>query len=58
MTTNQVNYLLSAFLLAGSHWTMAQQAHVNLDWNPQKNTQNLVPFGANVISPKSATIIP
>lgn len=52
MTTNQVNYLLSAFLLAGSHWTMAQQAHVNLDWNPQKNTQNLVPFGANVISPE------
>ena len=30
----------------------AQQAHVNLDWNPQKNTQNLVPFGANLISPE------
>lgn len=30
----------------------AQQAHVNLDWNPQKNTQNLVPYGANVISPE------
>ncbi len=30
----------------------AQQANVNLDWNPQKNTQNLVPFGANVISPE------
>lgn len=30
----------------------AQQAQVNLDWNPQKNTQNLVPFGANVISPE------
>jgi enterochelin esterase family protein len=30
----------------------AQQPHVNLDWNPQKNTQNLVPFGANVISPE------
>jgi enterochelin esterase-like enzyme len=29
----------------------AQQAQVNLDWNPQKNTQNLVPYGANVISP-------
>ncbi|MBS1811697.1 MAG: esterase [Acidobacteria bacterium] len=30
----------------------AQQAQVNLDWNPQKNTENLVPFGANVISPE------
>jgi enterochelin esterase-like enzyme len=29
----------------------AQQAHVNLDWNPQKNTQNLTPYGANAISP-------
>jgi enterochelin esterase-like enzyme len=29
----------------------AQQAHVNLDWNPQKNSQNLTPFMANVISP-------
>ncbi len=33
-------------------WAQAQQAHVNLDWNPQKNTENLVPFGANVISPE------
>ena len=32
----------------------AQQAHVNLDWNPQKNTQNLRPYGANVISPDVA----
>ena len=30
----------------------AQQAHVNLDWNPHKNTQNLVPFGATLISPE------
>jgi enterochelin esterase family protein len=30
----------------------AQQAHVNLDWSPQKNTRNLTPFGANVISPE------
>jgi len=30
----------------------AQQAHVNLDWNPQKNTQNLTPFMANVVSPE------
>ena len=30
----------------------AQQAHVNLDWNPQKNVQNLNPYGASVISPE------
>jgi enterochelin esterase-like enzyme len=29
----------------------AQQAHVNLDWNPHKNLQNLRPYGANLISP-------
>jgi len=29
-----------------------QQAHVNLDWNPHKNSQGLTPFGANVISPE------
>jgi enterochelin esterase family protein len=30
----------------------AQQAQVNLEHNPQKNTENLVPYGANVISPE------
>src|SRR3954463_3522850 len=30
----------------------AQQANVNLDWNPHKNVQNLNPYGANVISPE------
>lgn len=29
----------------------AQQAHVNLDWNPHKNTRNLTPYGANLVSP-------
>jgi|GEM_PF-4374436 len=24
--------------------TWAQQANVNLDYNPQKNTENLIPF--------------
>ena len=36
----------------GCGTAVAQQANVNLDWNPQKNTQNLTPFGANVISPE------
>lgn len=43
---------LIALLLVGNNWVQAQQAHVNLDWNPQKNTQNLLPFGASVISPE------
>lgn len=30
----------------------AQQAHVNLDWDPQKNKENLTPYGANVITPE------
>jgi len=29
-----------------------QQANVNLDWNPQKNTQNFLPFGTRVLSPE------
>jgi enterochelin esterase family protein len=31
---------------------IAQQAHVNLDWAPHKNTQGLKPFGAALISPE------
>lgn len=46
--------LITLLVLALGHWARAQQAHVNLDWNPQKNTQHLVPFGANVISPEVA----
>jgi enterochelin esterase family protein len=44
-------FLAPAAILACSVTAAGQQAHVNLDWNPQKNTQNLVPFGATVISP-------
>src|SRR5688572_13591661 len=31
---------------------IAQQAHVNLDWAPHKNTQGLKPFGTSLISPE------
>src|SRR5690242_19465723 len=31
--------------------SQAQQANVNLDYNPQKNTENLIPFSAAVNSP-------
>jgi len=30
----------------------AQQANVNLDWNPQKNSENLTPFSAPLNSPE------
>jgi len=41
-----------AAVLCVSHPARAQQAHVNLDWNPHKNTQNLNPYGANLIAPE------
>lgn len=44
--------LPAALVLASTLLVQAQQAHVNLDWNPQKNDRNLLPFGANVISPE------
>jgi iron(III) transport system permease protein len=40
------------FVLCISQEAWAQQAHVNLDWNPHKNVQNLAPYGANLISPE------
>jgi len=43
--------LFSTFLCVAHH-ALAQQANVNLDWNPHKNTQSLTPYGANVISPE------
>ena len=44
--------LVIGTVLCVSPHAKAQQASVNLDWNPQKNVQNLNPFGANVISPE------
>jgi enterochelin esterase family protein len=40
------------FVVAVAHSAHAQQAHVNLDWNPQKNGENLTPFMADIISPE------
>ncbi|SDD72375.1 enterochelin esterase [Dyadobacter soli] len=45
-------YLFISSLLAIPLATTAQQANVNLDWAPQKNTEQLVPYGGNVISPE------
>ena len=39
-------------IAGGSVAASAQQAHVNLDWNPHKNTQGLNPYGANLVSPE------
>ncbi|WP_254413426.1 esterase [Dyadobacter diqingensis] len=47
------NFSISSFLFfAATSLSVAQQANVNLDWNPQKNTENLVPYGGNVVSPE------
>ena len=45
-------FLLSVLVLLAAPCILAQQARVNLEHNPQKNTENIVPFGANVISPE------
>ncbi|MBN8826013.1 MAG: esterase [Spirosoma sp.] len=52
MTMYRVCSLSIALVVTACWGLKAQQAHVNLDWNPQKNTQNLMPFGASVISPE------
>ena len=30
----------------------AQQSHVNIQYDPQRNTENITPFSAQVISPE------
>ena len=51
MKTSQYKVLLMVWCLAGAAGLHAQQANVNLDYNPQKNTENLIPFSASLISP-------
>jgi enterochelin esterase-like enzyme len=41
-----------ALLLAAVPAALAQQAQVNLEYNPQKDTAHLVPYGARLISPE------
>jgi enterochelin esterase-like enzyme len=45
-------YMIISALLATPLLSTAQQANVNLDWAPQKNTEQLIPYGGNVISPE------
>jgi enterochelin esterase family protein len=42
----------AAVLLLAVNAALAQQANVNLDYNPQKDTDHLVPYGARLISPE------
>ena len=45
-----LRYFASIAVTSGMMLT-AQQANVNLDYNPQKNTENLTPFSATLNSP-------
>lgn len=45
------NYLAAILLLLVSGVVYSQQAHVNLDWAPQRNDEGLTPFMANTVSP-------
>jgi enterochelin esterase family protein len=49
-TARIAGLLLGCGVLSSS--AFAQQAHVNLDWAPQRNTEDLKPFGATVNSPE------
>lgn len=44
--------LLSALVLLGPALLPAQQANVNLDWDPQRNAEGLTPFSAPLNSPE------
>src|SRR5215210_441107 len=52
MKMNGTGLLTAAAIVCAAPLAFAQQAHVNLDWNPHKNTQNLTPYGANLVSPE------
>ena len=47
-----LNIFLATFLLCCSAPLFAQQSHVNVDWDPQRNKEGLNPYGARVISPE------
>lgn len=47
-----LKYIIISSLLVTPLLATAQQANVNLDWAPQKNTEQLIPYGGNVISPE------
>jgi enterochelin esterase family protein len=44
--------LAAGVLSLGCAVVSAQQSNINLDYNPLKNTENLIPFGATINSPE------
>jgi enterochelin esterase-like enzyme len=48
----KMNLILLGLLFVMAMPVFAQQAHINEDWDPMKNKENLVPFSARVISPE------
>ena len=44
--------ILASVLLLAPALLLAQQANVNLDWDPQRNAENLTPFSAPLNSPE------
>ncbi|HLO58441.1 MAG TPA: alpha/beta hydrolase-fold protein [Bacteroidales bacterium] len=51
MRNKCISITCSMILLFGSTWCSGQQANVNLDYNPQKDREGLVPFSAPLNSP-------
>jgi len=49
---NKIWAYIVGFLLIAPFYLKAQQANVNLDYNPQKDTEGLIPFSAPVNSPE------
>lgn len=44
--------LLASLLLFAAARIQAQQSHVNIQYDPQRNTENITPFSAQLISPE------
>lgn len=49
---NKLRTYVVGFLLIAPFLVKAQQANVNLDFNPQKDTEGLIPFSAPINSPE------
>ena len=47
-----INNFVLALLLCYSAPLFAQQSHVNIDWDPQRNKERLNPYGTRIISPE------
>lgn len=50
--TDMKRLFLTAVAIISSLALSAQQAHVNDEWNPQANTENITPFSCRLISPE------